>query len=133
VDTASRESRRRASELALEVGRRIKEARLQRGLSQQEFGRTIGVSGQQVRKYEIGQDAMPLHRLLAITEIYGLLPQSFWADTGGAPTAPDPSRADDNNILQLVQAYRRIGNARVRKRLLQLVRQMAGDEESPDS
>jgi transcriptional regulator with XRE-family HTH domain len=116
-----------ASQLAQKVGRRIKDVRLERGLSRRDFGAKLGVSGQQIEKYENGKDTVPLHRLLKLASICGVPPQAFWShgDISVLTTG-----AADTSALQLVRAYRRIADAKVRRRLLQLVKQMAGDEES---
>jgi transcriptional regulator with XRE-family HTH domain len=120
-----------ASLLAQEVGRRIKEARLERGWSRRDFGAKLGVSGQQIQKYESGKDAVPLHRLLVLSSICGVSPQTFWGQNGSTAVIPGTPHATDVSTLQLVRAYRRIGDATLRKRLLQLITQMAGDNEEP--
>jgi transcriptional regulator with XRE-family HTH domain len=130
VDPADpKESGYSASLLAQEVGRRIKEARLERGLSRRDFGARLGVSGQQIDKYESGKDAVPLHRLLTLASICGVPPQDFWNHADTAAATPGISGAADIATIELVRAYRRIGDAKVRRRLLQLVKQMAGDDE----
>ena len=127
---SSLESDYSAPQLALKVGRRIKEVRLERGLSRRDFGAKLGVSGQQIEKYENGKDAVPLHRLLTLASICGVSPQVFWSH---ADTAADTSGvvgcADSSSTLQLIRAYRRISDTKVGRRLLQLVKQMAGVEE----
>ena len=117
-----------ASQLAQEVGRRIKEVRLERGLSRRDFGAKLGVSGQQIEKYENGKDTVPLHRLLTLASICGVPPQAFWGQADMAARSPGIPGAADISTLQLVRAYRRIADAKVRRRLLQLVKQMAGDD-----
>lgn len=121
-----------ASLLAKKVGRKIKEARLQCGLSRQDFGEKLGVSGQQIHKYEIGQDAVPLHRLLTLAEVCGIPPQGFWSPADAAAVVPGIAGPSDIGTLQLVRAYRRITDAKVRRRLLQLVKQMAGDQDESE-
>ena len=120
----SKDLARNASLLAKKVGRKMKEARLQSGLSRRDFGAKLGVSGQQIHKYEIGKDTVPLHRLLTLAEICGVPPQVFWSSTEVSSDLMGPA---DIGTLQLVRAYKRITDANVRKRLLQLVKQMAGD------
>jgi transcriptional regulator with XRE-family HTH domain len=128
VDPVSpRESFDSPSQLAQKVGRRIKEARLELGLSRRDFGTKLGVSGQQIEKYESGKDAVPLHRLLTLASICGVPPQAFWCY--GEAATPQTFNAPDISTLQLVRAFRRIGDATIRKRLLQLIKQMAGDGE----
>jgi transcriptional regulator with XRE-family HTH domain len=118
-----------ASTLDHEVGRRIRQARVQMGVTQSDLGAKLGVSGQQIQKYESGRDAVPLHRLLKLASICGVPPQAFLGHEYSPADARDISGEADIGIIQLVRAYRRIGNANVRKRLLQLVKQMAGDGE----
>jgi transcriptional regulator with XRE-family HTH domain len=118
-----------ASRLAQQVGRRIKEARLEQGLSRRDFGAKLGISPQQIHKYETGKDAVPLYRLLTLASICGVSPQALWGQSDSAQVSPVALGAPDANILQLVRAYRRIGDAKVRKRLLQLVKQMAGEDD----
>jgi transcriptional regulator with XRE-family HTH domain len=128
------ESDNRASLLAREVGLRMREARLQRGLSRRAFGAKLGVSAQQIHKYEIGRDTVPLHRLLVLAKMCGVSPETFWSRAEATEVLAGINAETNTSVLQLVHAYRRIGNARVRKQLLQLVKQMAGEvENSADS
>lgn len=53
-------------------GRKIKERRKERGLNQAELGALIGVSGQQIMRYEVhGIENMRVRRLVAICEVFG--------------------------------------------------------------
>jgi hypothetical protein len=90
---------------------------------------SLGVAYQQIHKYEIGKDTIPLHRLLKLASMWGVPPQSFWdqADTAVGNTGIFGDA--DLSTLQLVRAYQRIGDAKLRRRLLQLVKQMSGEEE----
>jgi transcriptional regulator with XRE-family HTH domain len=112
----------------------MREARRQAGLTQAAFGAKIGVSGQQVQKYERGKDLVPLHRLLTISAIFGTPPEKFWGEedrVAGVSEAPEP---DDSSTMYLVRAYKRIADANVRKRVLDLIKQLAGvDENFADS
>lgn len=54
------------------VGRRIREARIQRGLSLAELGARLGVSTPQARKYEAGRNAIPATRLPALAAGLGV-------------------------------------------------------------
>jgi transcriptional regulator with XRE-family HTH domain len=116
------------SQLAAEVGQRIREVRIEKGLSLKEFGKKLGVSGQQIQKYETGGNVVPLHRLLMIASLCSLSPESFWNFAG--PTAEIPDGAD-LGLLQLVRAYKRIGNPRMKQKVLQLVREIALEDTNP--
>ncbi|MGG5809773.1 helix-turn-helix domain-containing protein [Falsiroseomonas sp. CW058] len=60
------------------VGRRIRERRLQRGLSLAEVAQGIGVSTQQARKYEAGRNGVPAGRLVALGDLLGVTPCWFF-------------------------------------------------------
>src|ERR1035441_10448918 len=65
VNTVTHQSTERDSAaLMAEIGPRLRQLRLANALSQKTVGKEIGVSFQQVQKYENGTDAVPLHRLL---------------------------------------------------------------------
>ena len=118
-------------QLAQRVGRQIREERLGRGLTQRELGRTIGVSGQQIEKYEKGMDTIPLHRLFTLAQLFRRTPESFWTDTAVHLSSAAGGEAD-RSTLQAMRAYQRIGNPELRKRLLQLMKQMAGEGDAGD-
>lgn len=115
------------SRFMAEVGLRIKEARLEKGLSMQALGQELGVRGQQIHKYETGANLIPLHRLLILADFLSVSPESFWNFAG--PAAEIPGTAD-LGILQLVRAYRQIRNPRMRQRLLQLAKEIANESGS---
>jgi transcriptional regulator with XRE-family HTH domain len=122
-----------AARLAKEIGRKIRAARRQRGLSGSDLAMSLGVAYQQIHKYEIGKDTMPLHRLLKLASIWGVSPQAFWDQADTAVGTTDIFGDADISTLQLVRAYQRIGDAKLRRRLLQLVKQMSGEEEESAS
>jgi transcriptional regulator with XRE-family HTH domain len=79
-----------------EIGARVRAARRARGMSQAELGRLVGVTFQQVRKYELGKNRIPLARLTVIAPALGtrleeLLPPAASLDGGPPPTRLDPN------------------------------------------
>ena len=120
-----------AAGLAAHLGQRIRLVRIARGLSRRELGNALGVSAQQIQKYETGTDTMPLHRLLAFASRYAVPLESLWGH--GAPVDSIPSSGADDGVIQLVRAYKRIGSSALRRRLLHLVKEMAGDDGSDTS
>jgi transcriptional regulator with XRE-family HTH domain len=111
-----------------EVGRRMREVRVHRGLTREQMGKRLGVSPQQIFKYETGKDAVPLHRLLQFASLFGVSPELFWnpRDIDHA----NASEASDMSVITLVRAYKQIKSTNTRRRLLDLVRQMACDREN---
>ena len=115
-----------------QVGGRIKEVRLHLGLSRHELGVRLGVSGQQIEKYENGKDAVPLYRLVSLARLCNRSAESFWTDGESGVVSGEGYNTPDASTLALVRAYKRIGDATQRRRLLQLIKQMAGEEQSTD-
>jgi transcriptional regulator with XRE-family HTH domain len=108
----------------VEVGHRLKQMRLERGMTQEDLGRKLGVSFQQVQKYERGLNALNIEKLLIVAAVLHVEPQAFWqgADFNHGSQSPlSPDRA----TLGLVRAFRRISDPRRRQALLDLVRQIA--------
>ncbi len=112
------------------VGQNIRICRLQKGLSQGELGQQIGVTFQQVQKYEKGANRVGASRLNQIANVLGVsLPSLF----DGAPTATEDesghsprfllSKPHSLRLLQgcLLQGFEKIDNEGTRLALLQLV------------
>jgi len=59
------------------VGRRVRQRRLALQLSQEDFGKQIGVTFQQVQKYELGKNRIAVSRLIAISEALACEPNDL--------------------------------------------------------
>src|SRR4051794_18729624 len=139
----------------IEAGRRLKRRRTLLGVSQERLGELLGVSYQQIQKYERGTNRIGSSRLYDICRIldvpagyflddvpepspfaaspppaYGLAeePAGFAFDGPAAPPAPspEPAGADERETLELVRAFRRIRDPVVRRRLFELTKALAG-------
>jgi len=60
-------TRKSVSEFDRKLGRRLREARLLKGLTQQQIGEMVGVSWQQVQKYESGDNRISAERLYTLS------------------------------------------------------------------
>src|SRR3984893_16275281 len=113
------------------VGQNIRICRLQKGLSQGELGQQIGVTFQQVQKYEKGANRGGASRLTPHDNGLGVsLPSLF----DGAPTATEDESGDSPRYLlskphslRLLQGFENIGNEGTRLALLQLVECLSQD------
>ena len=113
------------------VGQNIRICRLQKGLSQGELGQQIGVTFQQVQKYEKGANRVGASRLNQIANVLGVsLPSLF----DGAPTATEDESGHSPRFLlskphslRLLQGFEKIGNEGTRLALLQLVECLSQD------
>ncbi|WP_170985098.1 helix-turn-helix domain-containing protein [Roseomonas sp. AR75] len=86
------------------VGRRVRERRVQRGLSLAELARALGVSAQQARKYEAGLNGIPVARLPVLAALLGVPTAWFFEELqAGAIYRPHlPTRP--RMLLDLVRA-----------------------------
>jgi len=72
-----------------EIGRRVRVQRLARGLSQGELGKHLGVSFQQIQKYENGRNRVGSGRLQRVAEVLSVPITFFFSDNEkAAPTVP---------------------------------------------
>ena len=105
------------------IGQIIKEARKARGMTQMELSELIGVSYQQVQKYEKGSDNISVARLRQIAKAVGAPITLFFpaaAETvAEAPAAYGKLPEDEAELLQL---YRRIKTKKTKKAVVELLR-----------
>jgi len=129
---------RRLHLLNLKVGAKVRERRLLLGMSQRQLADDMGLTFQQVQKYENGSNRIDAARLAALSQALNVPPQWFLHDLGDtetvkAPVLPDVlGEADDlarRETLTLIRAFNRIKDPERRERLIELV-QAVGDLES---
>jgi transcriptional regulator with XRE-family HTH domain len=112
----------------MDVGRRIRAQRLVRGLSQTDLGRSLGITFQQVQKYEKGANRVGAGRLTRIAEVLGVHVAFFFGDHGGGK-GDDASEAlgflETAGAVRLVKAYAQIDDTDVRRALVDLAESIA--------
>jgi transcriptional regulator with XRE-family HTH domain len=130
----------RPSPIDVHVGSRIRLRRTLLGMSQERLGDQLGLTFQQVQKYERGVNRVGASRLFDLARVLDV-PISFFFDdmpdglagqasrrSTGATAAPE-SIADDTmtrrETLELVRAYYRIADPNQRKRVFELIKAMA--------
>lgn len=101
------------------VGERLRQARKARGLSQVALGEAIGISFQQVQKYERGSNRVSASKLAQAALYLGLPIQYFFSEISqllaGGTGASDPLIAElagDSRAVALLTAWRRLSPAR---------------------
>jgi transcriptional regulator with XRE-family HTH domain len=123
------------------VGSRVRLRRTLLGMSQEKLGEAIGLTFQQVQKYERGANRIGASRLYDLSRVLDV-PVSFFfddmkpetvetgrqeGDGGIEPTIaryePDPTMRRET--LELVRAYYRIPDAQIRRRLFDLTKAIA--------
>lgn len=118
------------------VGSRVRMRRMMLSMSQEKLGDALGLTFQQVQKYEKGTNRIGASRLQNIATVLSV-PVGFFFD--GAPGQGSNGTADSKSGsyvvdflsssegLQLNRAFVRISDSKVRRRIVDLVRALAGD------
>jgi len=123
-------SKRRADCTDFEIGQRIRALRLERGLSQTDLGSLIGVTFQQIRKYEMGTNRVSASRLCRLAEVLKAPIASFcFGSTSGnkeiVSSDTGPAYLEATGSDRLVRAYLRVQDPKVRRILVDLVERAA--------
>jgi transcriptional regulator with XRE-family HTH domain len=119
------------------VGRRVRMRRLMLAMSQEKLAAALGLTFQQVQKYERGANRIGAGRLQHLSHILQV-PVSFFFE--GAPNASAPHGSNGSALslaqiddfvsdldgLRLIRAFMRIDNAALRRRIVMLVQEIAG-------
>ena len=120
------------------VGSRVRMRRKMLAMSQTQLADALGLTFQQVQKYEKGTNRMGASRLQQMSDILQV-PVEFFFE--GAPNASAPHDSDgstlsvaqiddfisDSSGLRLIGAFMRIDNASMRPRIVMLVQEIVGD------
>ncbi len=112
-----------------EIGRRVRVRRMQLGLSQTDLADSLGLSFQQVQKYEKGKNRIGAGRLERIAEFLKV-PVSFFFGPMTGVQNENLAVMDFMNTaysLRLLQAYSRIQDKKLQRALLELAEQVAAD------
>jgi len=120
------------------VGSRVRMRRMMLSMSQEKLGDALGLTFQQVQKYEKGTNRIGASRLQQIANILQV-PVSFFfegaphtAHSSGLAEAPSPAYVSDflatSDGLSLTKSFMRIKSGKLRRRIVDLVEQIAGDE-----
>ncbi len=127
-------AKKQTNPIDIQVGNRVRIRRMLIGMSQEKLGDLLGLTFQQVQKYEKGVNRIGAGRLYEVARILNV-PVDFFYE-GVASSGPDPEAGppvmefvSSGEGLQLVLAFMKIKEARVRKRVLDLVKSLAEEEE----
>jgi transcriptional regulator with XRE-family HTH domain len=121
------------------VGRRVRMRRRMLAMSQGKLGDALGLTFQQVQKYEKGTNRIGASRLQQISHILQV-PVAFFFENAPNTSAPRGSHGSALSIaqiddflsdsigLRLIGASMRIENAHLRRKIVMLVQEIAGDD-----
>ena len=125
--------KKQANPIDAQVGNRVRIRRMLIGMSQEKLGDMLGLTFQQVQKYEKGVNRIGAGRLYEIARIlsvpveffYEGAPQTGFPEGEGAPVMEFVSSGEG---LQLSLAFMKIKDPKVRRRVLDLVKSLANEE-----
>jgi transcriptional regulator with XRE-family HTH domain len=133
---------RRANPMDVHVGGRVRMRRMLLGMSQEKLGEQLGLTFQQVQKYEKGVNRIGASRLFEMAKVLGVPVQFFYDDapfgaTGLVPAVGFAERPSDSYVvdflatregLELNKAFARITDPKIRKAICDLVKSLAGED-----
>jgi len=127
---------KRPDAIDVEVGQRIRIQRLQSGLSQTSLAEQLGVTFQQVQKYEKGVNRVGAGRLTKIADVLGVPVHTFFGahdggtlERSGRGTALSPLKLLTlPGALKLLCAYGQLNDGKMRRSVVALVENIAAGE-----
>jgi transcriptional regulator with XRE-family HTH domain len=145
--TPDRKKKGRANSIDEQVGNQLRQRRSLLGLSQEKLAEKVGITFQQIQKYENGANRISASRLFEFSKVLDT-PINFFFELSGANEQAKNYGFSDNeqseyegpeNImakketLELIRVYYSIKNEKKRKDLLKLIRSMAENLKEQDS
>lgn len=124
----------------LHVGKKLREKRIMFGMSQESLGESVGVTFQQIQKYEKGFNRIGSSRLYELSCLLDVNVSYFFEGLGNDKSALNEDSAgfehENNNvrtkeILALVRAYNNISDQKIRKNLVALTKSLASTSAAP--
>ncbi|MEI9995957.1 MAG: helix-turn-helix transcriptional regulator [Rhizomicrobium sp.] len=130
--------KKQANPIDGQVGNRVRLRRMLIGMSQERLGELLGLTFQQVQKYEKGVNRIGAGRLFEVSRILGVPIDYFYEGVNnqlsgnpgfaeGEASPPVMEFVSSGEGLQLSLAFMKIKDPKLRKRVLDLVKQMADD------
>jgi transcriptional regulator with XRE-family HTH domain len=122
------------------VGSRVRMRRMMISMSQEKLGERLGITFQQIQKYEKGTNRIGASRLQQISSVLGVPVEFFFEgapvpDGGGGAFSESASPAYVSDFLatsdglSLTKAFMKVKDPKVRRRIVDLVEAIAAEEE----
>ncbi len=141
-DYVEEKGSRRPNPIDIHVGGRVRFRRMLLGMSQEKLGERLGLTFQQVQKYEKGINRIGASRLFDLAQVLGVPVQFFYEEAPSAevhPFMPDgiADKPEGQSIveflrsrdgLELNRAFVRISDIKARRAIVDLVRSLANED-----
>ena len=122
------QNQRSAGKLDVELGKRIRLRRVEQHISQTELGDKLGVSFQQVQKYEKGVNRVGAARLQQIATALDVPITFFYSGDGKAREVESLLFIDSSFSLRLLRAYSKMKDQAVQRQFVSLIESIAANE-----
>lgn len=135
------ENKKKPNPIDIHVGSRIRLRRNMLGLSQEKLGENLGITFQQIQKYEKGTNRVGASRLQAISSILSVSVSFFFEDAPEQPGQQNIGFSEDNVAtyavdflhtnegVQLTRYFTKITDPKVRRKIIDLVKTLADDDD----
>ena len=136
-------NKKQPNPIDVHVGSRVRLRRMMLSMSQERLGESLGITFQQIQKYEKGTNRIGASRLQHIARVLSV-PVSYFFEDAPVPVDANASSTgiseqasasyvvdflSSTEGLRLNRAFVRVKDPKVRRRIIELVRVLAGDEE----
>jgi len=122
-----------ANEIDRLVGARARLLRIDRGISQQAVAEAIGVSFQQVQKYEKGTNRISASTLVALTRLFKANISDFFVDVEGFEEGAADAKTlpyDDPQVINFARSFSSIPNEDARRQIVGLIGALAVNQKT---
>ena len=133
-----RATKGRSNPIDAHVGSRVRQRRMLLGMSQEKLGKAVGLTFQQIQKYERGINRIGASRLFTLSKVlsvpiaffYEEMPRALAAAGAKARRFSDASVTFEADLMdsretgEMIRAYYRIVDSKQRRRVLELLRSM---------
>lgn len=134
-------NKKKPNPIDVHVGSRIRLRRNMLGMSQEKLGESLGITFQQIQKYEKGTNRVGASRLQAIASIMNTPVSFFFEGAPGQNGEPAQGLAEEGTAyvadflnssegVQLNRAFVKISDPKVRRKVLDLVKALGADTSS---
>lgn len=125
---------KRPNPIDVHIGARIRLRRTMLGMSQEKLGEALGITFQQIQKYEKGKNRVGGSRMQAIAQCLGVPVAHFFEDapseTGSAPASSSAPTVHElaamPDMLRMMQAFSRVLDSRARRSIVEITERVAG-------
>lgn len=136
------ENKKKPNPIDIHVGSRVRLRRNMLGMSQEKLGESLGITFQQIQKYEKGANRVGASRLQAIANVLNVPVSFFFEDAPGENGVVNKGFGEENSAtyvvdflnssegLQLNRAFVKINDPKVRRKIIDLVKSLSDAPET---